>query len=194
MWAKRYLQTKAAALPGDAGSCVDVVAQMEAHHAEVGAYLLGLWGFPNPIVEAVAFHHTPSRASEAGLGLSAMVHIADRLVHQRKDSRSGSSDLGAGAGIPRRSGPQSLCTEVVCGGRCLEQPEGRRVSALYLKERRPLNFRAERRFPQREVAGTGSGVADPGLPAGPRLLLGLDQPRSIARCRLRGRSARRSRT
>jgi HD-like signal output (HDOD) protein/ActR/RegA family two-component response regulator len=31
-----------------------------ASHAEVGAYLLGLWGLPYPIVEAVARHHTPA--------------------------------------------------------------------------------------------------------------------------------------
>jgi HD-like signal output (HDOD) protein len=30
-----------------------------ATHAEMGAYLLGLWGLPYPIVEAVAVHHTP---------------------------------------------------------------------------------------------------------------------------------------
>ena len=30
-----------------------------ASHAEVGAYLLGIWGLPYPIVEAVARHHTP---------------------------------------------------------------------------------------------------------------------------------------
>jgi putative nucleotidyltransferase with HDIG domain len=29
-------------------------------HAEVGAYLLGLWGLPDPVVEAVACHHRPS--------------------------------------------------------------------------------------------------------------------------------------
>src|SRR5688572_30352711 len=33
-------------------------------HAEVGAYLLGVWGLPLPIVEAVAYHHSPSMASE----------------------------------------------------------------------------------------------------------------------------------
>lgn len=32
-----------------------------ASHAEVGAYLLGIWGFPGTIVEAVAHHHTPAR-------------------------------------------------------------------------------------------------------------------------------------
>ena len=83
--------TKAAALPNET---LDVVAQMEAHHAEVGAYLLGLWGFPNSIVEAVAFHHTPNRASEKGFGLSGIVHVADRLVHLRSEHRSTSIDTG----------------------------------------------------------------------------------------------------
>jgi len=30
-----------------------------ASHAEVGAYLLGLWGLPYPVIEAVAHHHEP---------------------------------------------------------------------------------------------------------------------------------------
>jgi putative nucleotidyltransferase with HDIG domain len=30
-------------------------------HAEVGAYLLSLWGLPYPVVEAVAHHHHPER-------------------------------------------------------------------------------------------------------------------------------------
>ncbi len=33
--------------------------RLGATHADVGAYLLGLWGLPNQIVEAVAFHHRP---------------------------------------------------------------------------------------------------------------------------------------
>jgi putative nucleotidyltransferase with HDIG domain len=90
---KIIFATKAAALPNDAaGTGLDVVAQMEAHHAEVGAYLLGLWGFPNPIVEAVAFHHVPSHSSEKGLGLSGIVHIANRLVHQGTENPLGSMD------------------------------------------------------------------------------------------------------
>jgi putative nucleotidyltransferase with HDIG domain len=28
-------------------------------HSQIGAYLLGLWGLPQPIIEAVAFHHSP---------------------------------------------------------------------------------------------------------------------------------------
>ena len=88
---KVVFATKTAAL---ANETLDVVTQMEAHHAEVGAYLLGLWGFPNSIVEAVAFHHAPNRASEKGFGLSGIVHVADRLVHLRSEHRPASSDTG----------------------------------------------------------------------------------------------------
>ncbi len=31
-----------------------------SNHAEVGAYLLSLWGLPESVVEAVAFHHQPN--------------------------------------------------------------------------------------------------------------------------------------
>jgi putative nucleotidyltransferase with HDIG domain len=88
---KVVFATKAAVLPI---GTIDIVAQMEAHHAEVGAYLLGLWGFPNSIVEAVAFHHIPNQASEKGFGLSGIVHVADRLVHLRNENRSASIDTG----------------------------------------------------------------------------------------------------
>ena len=34
---------------------------MGASYAEIGAYLLGLWGLPHAVVEAVAFQHEPQR-------------------------------------------------------------------------------------------------------------------------------------
>lgn len=78
---------------GDPGSSVEErTAQMQAHHAEVGAYLLGLWGFPNSIVEAVAFHHSPGQAVGDGLTLPRLIHIADRLAHQRREECSGPFD------------------------------------------------------------------------------------------------------
>ncbi len=52
-----------------------------SQHAAVGAYLLALWGFPTPIVEAVAYHHVPSHASAVDFGLAGIVHIASRLAH-----------------------------------------------------------------------------------------------------------------
>jgi putative nucleotidyltransferase with HDIG domain len=48
-------------------------------HAEVGAYLLGLWGLPVPIVDAVAWHHQPGRRDPPSFGALAAVHIADFL-------------------------------------------------------------------------------------------------------------------
>jgi len=55
--------------------------QMESHHSAVGAYLLGLWGFPESIVEALAWHHYPSKCGETSLGLCGLVHIGDRISH-----------------------------------------------------------------------------------------------------------------
>jgi len=55
-------------------------------HAEVGAYLLGLWGIPFPIVEAVAFHHRPSEVAPESRPLVAAVHIASGLVEEMTDA------------------------------------------------------------------------------------------------------------
>ena len=52
-----------------------------ATHAEVGAYLLGLWGLPDPLVEAVAWHHTPSKCPGAAFTPLTAVHAADALAH-----------------------------------------------------------------------------------------------------------------
>ncbi len=53
---------------------------MGASHAEVGAYLLGIWGFPYPIVEAVAHHHRPRRVVQTRFDVLAALAIADELV------------------------------------------------------------------------------------------------------------------
>lgn len=49
-------------------------------HAEAGAYLLGLWGLPMPIVEAVANHHRPGRMRMSGFWVTGAVHVAAALV------------------------------------------------------------------------------------------------------------------
>lgn len=58
-------------------------------HAELGAYLLGTWGLPIPIVEAVAFHHTPSAAAPAVSDVLLAVHAADALVAEAAARASG---------------------------------------------------------------------------------------------------------
>lgn len=51
-------------------------------HAELGAYLLSLWGLPDGVVEAVAGHHDPGSIPGPALDPVAAVHIADALVHE----------------------------------------------------------------------------------------------------------------
>ena len=58
-------------------------------HAEVGAYLLGLWGLPDPIVEALAFHHCPSACPDQRFSPLTAVHIANALVHTEDSSEAG---------------------------------------------------------------------------------------------------------
>jgi HD-like signal output (HDOD) protein len=52
-------------------------------HAELGAYLLALWGLPIPLVEAVACHHHPRRCGNEGICLAGVVHMANTLVHSK---------------------------------------------------------------------------------------------------------------
>lgn len=50
-------------------------------HAEVGAYLVGLWGLPFAAVEAVAHHHCPERLGAIdGMAPALAVHLADNFV------------------------------------------------------------------------------------------------------------------
>jgi putative nucleotidyltransferase with HDIG domain len=92
---KVVFATRAGAPGHDPVAAVEeATAQMEAHHAEVGAYLLGLWGFPNSIVEAVAFHHSPRLASGDGLTVPRLIHIADRLAHKREQQDAGAVERG----------------------------------------------------------------------------------------------------
>ena len=55
-----------------------------ANHAEVGGYLLGLWGLPVPVVEAIAFHHRPGRCPHLTLSPLTAVHAANALVNVRQ--------------------------------------------------------------------------------------------------------------
>jgi putative nucleotidyltransferase with HDIG domain len=53
-----------------------------ATHAEVGAYLLGLWGLPHTIVEAVAWHHRPAECPGNTFSPLTAVHAANALTHE----------------------------------------------------------------------------------------------------------------
>ncbi len=57
-----------------------------ASHAEVGGYLLGLWGLPDPLVEAVAWHHAPAGCPGAAFTPLTAVHIAEVMAGGDEES------------------------------------------------------------------------------------------------------------
>lgn len=54
-----------------------------ATHAEIGGFLLGLWGLPYPIVEAVANHHVPGRVKQDSFDVLSAVYVANILVRDQ---------------------------------------------------------------------------------------------------------------
>ncbi len=71
--------------------------QLGTSHAEIGAYLLGLWGLPSVIVNAVWWHHHPSIREDSGPGLDvlAVTHIADALSFELTHEAPGDAPPGS---------------------------------------------------------------------------------------------------
>jgi HD-like signal output (HDOD) protein len=70
-------------------------------HAEIGAFLLGIWGLPMPIVEAVAWHHRPSASPVSTFSPLVAVHVADALHHQATNPASEGRSLLDGVFLER---------------------------------------------------------------------------------------------
>jgi len=63
-------------------------------HAEIGGFLLGIWGLPYPIVEAAANHHEPSRVHQPGVDVLMAVYAANYLAVEQEHA------LGVNDSIP----------------------------------------------------------------------------------------------
>jgi HD-like signal output (HDOD) protein len=66
-----------------------------ASHAEIGAYLLALWGLPAAVVSAVARHHRPAveEGDDPRFGAPAAVYFANMLALEREpESACGTCD------------------------------------------------------------------------------------------------------
>ena len=50
-------------------------------HAEMGAYLLGIWGLPAHIVESVMLHHKPGLQVHENINILSVLHIANGLIN-----------------------------------------------------------------------------------------------------------------
>lgn len=56
-------------------------------HAQVGAYLLGLWGLPDSIIDAVACHDQHTMPTDAGMTLQAAVYLANMMDQSQEGPR-----------------------------------------------------------------------------------------------------------
>lgn len=65
-------------------------------HAEIGAYLLGLWGIPDLVVEAIAHHHHPTRIPHTDFDSTVAVYVADLLAHELDAHPQGATGLEIG--------------------------------------------------------------------------------------------------
>jgi hypothetical protein len=55
-----------------------------------------VWGLPQQVVEAVAYHHAPATAPHPAFDVVAAVHVADALVREREaELRGQPGDVGA---------------------------------------------------------------------------------------------------
>ncbi len=77
-WSEAYSEARRESRP-----LADVEYEyFQTSYAEVGGYLLGIWGLPQDLVEAVAHHCDPMRGKSNGLGLVAVTHLASVLASQ----------------------------------------------------------------------------------------------------------------
>ncbi|GAX59211.1 signal transduction protein [Candidatus Scalindua japonica] len=59
---------------------------LDTSHAELGAYLLGLWGLPGNVIESVAFHHKPSELIERMFNTPSETIGDDSEITKSKDA------------------------------------------------------------------------------------------------------------
>ena len=67
----------------DAGTISEMEKEvLGTSHAQAGAFLMGLWGMSENVVQAIAFHHNPSGWEPQELGLHSIVHAANVFEHE----------------------------------------------------------------------------------------------------------------
>jgi HD-like signal output (HDOD) protein/CheY-like chemotaxis protein len=71
------------------GQCDAELITIGATHASIGGFLLGLWGLPDSLIEAIVFHHHPRLCPTPGFSALTAVHVANVLEeidrHQRNE-------------------------------------------------------------------------------------------------------------
>jgi len=80
--ASRYANARRVAAPDETAQLEAELKEFGTTHAELGAYLLGTWGLPLPMLEAVAWHHWPDRSEDTGFTALTAVHAANVFARE----------------------------------------------------------------------------------------------------------------
>lgn len=62
-------------------------------HGEIGAYLMGLWGLPDPVISCVAYHHEPLRCEDQTFSPLTIIHFVDVNLNLMENGESKASVL-----------------------------------------------------------------------------------------------------
>jgi HD-like signal output (HDOD) protein len=71
----------------------EVVDKDTVDRALLGAYLLGLWGLPHPITEAVAYHRDPQTVAHSTFEIVDAIYIAHHLATEQMGTARAELDL-----------------------------------------------------------------------------------------------------
>lgn len=108
-------------------------------HAEVGAYLLGLWGLPVRVTEAIAYHHGPAAVPHRRFDAVAGVYAANLLAHQNDggaESRGWDMDLLGDLGV---TGQLPAWREMAQRTRALDKEGLQRATESQGRQRVPVS-------------------------------------------------------
>jgi len=109
------------------GIAMHVAEQREygVTHADIGGYLLGLWGLPYAIAEAVTYHHEPQRVDQTGLDALAAVYVANLMVNRYAEPMVDVGDA--------QSEPADAASYLARLGVADRLPEWEEVAALHME-------------------------------------------------------------
>lgn len=96
---------------------------LHATHGELGGYLLGLWGFSEPVIEACIFHFRPSETSCEKFGSLAAVHVATAMVNRFQPERGNPHAADLDMDFLQRLQMESRVSEweTICRGICQQK-------------------------------------------------------------------------
>ncbi len=96
---------------------------LHATHGELGGYLLGLWGFSEPVIEACIFHFRPGETSCERFGSLASVHVANAMVNRFQPDRGNPHAADLDMDFLRRLKVEDRVSEweTLCRGICQQK-------------------------------------------------------------------------